>query len=59
MSTLHMFQTVFEIAAIGFIIWGYFNQEKLVSFERKIKASIKRRKLKVKASCRSYNRHCA
>lgn len=59
MSTLHMLQTVFEMAAIGFIIWGYFNQERLVSFERKIKAGIKRRKLRVKASYRSYNRHCA
>ncbi len=59
MSTLHMFQTVLEVLAIGFIIWGYFNEDKLVSFERKIKAHIKRRKLRVKSTCRSCNRHCA
>ena len=59
MSTFHVFQTLFEAIAIGFIIWGYFNEDKLVSFERKIKAYIKRRKLKVKTSHDSYNRHCA
>ncbi len=59
MSALHLFQTVLEIVAIGFIIWGYFNQDKLVSFEEKIKSQIKRRKLRVKTTDSSFNRHCA
>ncbi len=59
MSTLHLFQTVLEIVAVGFIIWGYFNQDKLVSFENKIKSHIKRRRLKVKTADSSFNRHCA
>lgn len=59
MSTLHFFQTLLEVLAIGFIVWGYFNQDKLVSFENRIKAFFKRRKLTVKSSSSSYNSHCA
>lgn len=59
MSTLHFFQTILEIAAVGFIIWGYFNQDKLVSFENRIKAFVKRRKLKLSKGDNAFNRHCA
>lgn len=59
MSTLHFFQTILEIAAIGFVIWGYFNQDKLVSFETKVKAFFKRRKLKLAETDNTVNRHCA
>ncbi len=59
MSALHFFQTILEIAAIGFIIWGYFNQEKLISFENRIKAFVRRRKLKISSVASSSNRHCA
>ena len=41
MSTQHIIQTLFEIAVIAFIFWGYFNQDKLVRFEEKIAKVIK------------------
>lgn len=59
MSGIHFFQTILEVMAIGFIVWGYFNQSKLVSFENRIKAFFKRRKLTVKSSPSNYNSHCA
>ena len=59
MSALHLFQTIFEILAVGFIVWGYFNQSRLVAFENRIKAFFKRRELTVKASPSKYNSHCA
>lgn len=59
MSTLHFFQTILEIAAIGFIIWGYFNQDKLISFENRIKAFVRRRKLKLSQGVNDCNSHCA
>ncbi len=34
--------TVAEFAAGGFIIWGFFNEEKFVRFERRIAARIQR-----------------
>ena len=46
MSTLHLIQTICEILVIGFIVWGYFNQSKLVNFEDKIIAKWKARKSK-------------
>ncbi len=59
MSSLHFFQTFLEVAAIGFIIWGYFNQDKLVSFENRIKAFVRRLKLKISQGANDRNRHCA
>ena len=40
-------QTVIEFAIAGFIIWGLFNESKLVDFEDKIIFKIKR---KIRAS---------
>ena len=59
MSTLHLLQTILEVLAIGFIVWGYFNQDKLVSFENRIKAFFKRRKLKIGGNVGTCDRHCA
>lgn len=59
MSGLHLFQTILEVLAIGFIVWGYFNQDKLVSFENRIKAFVRRRKLKLSKGDNTFNRHCA
>ncbi len=52
-------QTLLECAAVGFIIWGIFNEQKLINFEDKIKAAIRRRSLKVVDTKSSYNKHCA
>ena len=58
--TLGMFiQTLLEIGAVGFIIWGLFNERKLVRFEEKLKAAFRRRRLKVANDNRPYNKHCA
>ena len=58
MSTLHIFQTIFEILAVGFVIWGIFNEKRLVAFEKRLKASIQRKKLRL-VQRESLNRHCA
>ncbi len=58
-------QTVIEFAVAGFIIWGLFNEKKLVDFEdrifAKIKQSIRRRKANVyhRESHISENKYCA
>lgn len=41
MSLSYTLSTIFEIAVGGFIIWGLFNEGKLVSFEKKLFAKIK------------------
>lgn len=35
--------TIFEIALGGFIIWGIFNEKKLVAFEERIMRKLKKR----------------
>lgn len=47
---MFILQTVIEFAIAGFIIWGLFNENKLVDFEDKIIEKIKRR---VRASRRA------
>jgi len=59
MSTLHIFQTIFEILAVGFVIWGILNEQRLVAFEKRIKAAIQRKKLRLIKENEALNRHCA
>ena len=47
MSVLHLIQSVFELAVIVFIVWGFFNEDKFICFEKRLMSSIRRRKLKV------------
>ncbi len=54
-----LIQTILEIGAVGFIIWGLFNERKLVRFEEKIKAAFRRRRLKVATDNHPCNKHCA
>ncbi len=49
---MFILQTVFEFSVAGFIIWGLFNEQKLVKFEDRIFDVIKRR---VKASAKKRN----
>ena len=43
---MFILQTILEFGVAGFIIWGLFNEQKLVDFEDKV---ISRIKLKIKA----------
>lgn len=49
---MFILQTIIEFAVAGFIIWGLFNEKKLVKFEDRIIDAIKRR---VKASEKKRN----
>ena len=49
---MFILQTIIEFAVAGFIIWGLFNEKKLVKFEDKIIDAVKRR---VKASEKKRN----
>lgn len=46
MSTPYIIRTIIEILVAAFLIWGLFNEEKLVNFEDKIVAKWKARKSK-------------
>ena len=46
MSTPYLIQTICEISVASFIIWGLFNEQKLIDFEDKIIAKWKARKSK-------------
>lgn len=41
MNLTFLFSTFFEIALGGFIIWGIFNEQKLVDFEDRMFGKIK------------------
>lgn len=43
MTTTQIITTIFEIAAVGFIVWGFFNEHKLINFENKILEVIRRK----------------
>ena len=59
MTFLFALQTILEVLAVGFVIWGFFNEDKLVEFEEKIKRYIKRRNFKIVDNDNRYNKHCA
>ena len=56
---IYIIQTIFEVAVVGFIVWGVFNEQKLVDFEEKVKANHRRRKLRViEGSSTAAKKHC-
>lgn len=59
MTFLFTVQTILEVLAVGFVIWGFFNEQKLVRFEEKIKCYFKRRNFKIVNSDNRCNKHCA
>lgn len=59
MTFLFALQTVLEVLAVGFVIWGIFNEDKLVSFEENIKCYFRRKNFKVVDNNNRYNKHCA
>lgn len=59
MTLLMTLQTILEIAAVGFFIWGIFNEKKLVRFEERIASAVRRKALKVTRSDNACHKHCA
>ena len=47
MSFLHILQTVFELFLILGVVWCFFNEDKLIAFEKGLVASFRRRRLRV------------
>ena len=39
--------TLFEIAMVGFVVWGVFHEDRFIKFEDRVVARFRRRKLKV------------
>ncbi len=39
--------TIFEIIMVAALFWCFFHEDRLIAFERKLLANIRRRKLKV------------
>ena len=47
MSFPMLLRTVLEIALFSAVIWGFFHEDRLAAFERRIFCYLKRKKLKV------------
>lgn len=60
MNNTFALQSIFEILVAAFLIWGLFNEEKLVDFEDKvlaiIKALVRRRRMHRKRSANAYRK---
>lgn len=59
MTFLFTIQTILEVIAVGFVIWGFFNEQKLVRFEERLVCAIRRRTLKLMDNCDKCHKHCA
>ncbi len=59
MSVLHLLQSILELGIIIFIVWGFFHEDKFISFERRLMSYLRRRRLKVAhIKCRVQNAKC-
>lgn len=47
MTFIQILTRLFELSAIIALFWCFFHEDRLIAFERKILANIRRRKLKV------------
>lgn len=47
MNLAFTLQTVFEVFLFAAVVWGIFNEGKLVAFERRLLSNIRRRRLKL------------
>ena len=43
MTTSQIIKTLIEAAAIGFILWGLFNENKLIKFENRIREAMRKK----------------
>ena len=56
MGLKYTIQTICEIIVIGFIILGFFNEDRIVAFENRLFANIRRKKLKLFNATQSNNK---
>ena len=55
MSLSYTIQSIIEIIAVGFTVWGLFHEDMFVRWENRIACNIRRKRLKVvKASAQNY-----
>lgn len=47
MNLSMLLRTLFEIAMFAAVLWGIFNEDRLVAFEKRIICYIRRRRLRV------------
>lgn len=59
MTFLFTIQSILEVIAVSFIIWGLFNEQKLVRFEKNIMAKIRRKNINAPRNNTNYSKHCA
>lgn len=50
MGTGYTVQTIIETVAVGLVIFGLFNEDKVLAFENRLFSAIRRRKLKLAKS---------
>ena len=50
MSLVQVVSTVFETALVGFAIWAVFHEGMFIALENRIKAAVRRRRLRVVSS---------
>lgn len=57
MTVSFILSTIFELFLVIGVFWGAFNEDKLITFEKRIIATIKRRRLRVvkSAPVRTYS----
>ena len=47
MTLAFSLQTIFEIFLVVAVFWGIFNEDKLIAFEKRFVAALRRRRLRV------------
>ncbi len=47
MTFIQVLTTIFEISMVVALFWCFFHEDRLIAFERRILANIRRRKFKV------------
>ena len=47
MTFLQLLTTIFEIAMVVALLWCFFHEDRLIAFERKIMANIRRRRMRI------------
>lgn len=59
MTFLFTVQTILEVLAVAFFVWGIFNEKKLIRFEERVVCAFRRKGLKLISSGNERHKHCA
>lgn len=59
MTFLFTIQTILEVLAVSFFVWGIFNEKKLVRFEERVICAIRRKGFKIISNGNKRHKHCA